>query len=692
MNVSHTTERNHSSLEQATTLEQALNLLGTDDLKAQEALLPYCWQAREQEDQTLGKRYRSQYNIEPPTNHAKSKAKPKYVPHDFNVEEEVFGAGFHCAQTKELVFLELLNMLACQAHENPFDPKQADSYNTYYLIKIHRTLLRRVLFNNPYVSNINSLSMTNEEKWSEWRKQFIDNNQFNKRTRDKAKEYDSEYLLEEEEEENGFSERNFDNEQLLYLEKIFGDFSSFDKAIKLLRSWAILNDSNKQWPYRYVFPFGIESLFWECAIGLDFQGNYMAGAGQIIFHMLARQFNQAPEEHKENIGKSLVECFFKNADAVNIYAQLISEDLVSQGDAKQRAYENDEIQVLKQLSQSLSLEERLKVASGCTSFVRARYFPYAYLPIFNQLSEDFSNILSLPLNKQERLIILGTVSLLNLMVFLLEQQQKLLLLGQDKAVSAPNIDIVLAIDSNTALKRISRQRLRDNDEWYHKGVKNYCEQRMGLIVQSFAPFLLNKAQLNTQEQELFIKIARAAFAIYSKCEVDFNSNENKLKRNNNELNVNKPLADGKTMSYQDALAFFVDKILGRKVHMDGIVNTFASYIGLTNSANAGQRYYVPSDDLVRCLVLIILGNKSHMMLSDFLESLYQRYHIVIGPAQGQKYFKDKKETASDYLEENRFKNNLQTFTKQLRRLDLAISLSDGFDYVKNPFVNWLNNK
>ncbi len=638
-----------------------LNNRESDRRSAQEKLIPYCLEVRAQEDKVLGQRYRTQYNIDAPKG-----SKSGNATHEFNVEEEIFGTGFHMSQAKEMAVLELLAMIASQNKDNPFDRNQADELDTFTLLEMRRTLLRRILFNNHFLSSIAQMQLTDEEKWSRWSEQFVKNNQLPEAKNSKGKKDDDD----DDDGESGAAAQSKDitESDLKYLQGIFGSFANFEKSVNLLRSWSILSDNQRQWSFQFLFPFGVESLFWECTNELVFKNNYMAGAGQIVFNMLARSYFARKDQENDgiNLGKALNDYFLSKSDAVNLYAQLISEGKDGE-DGQRCTYEIDEQDLLHKLrNEVVTCAERSRY-----SVVRSRYFPYLYLPIFDQISEDIANALSLPLNKQEQFLVLGTICLLNLNVFLLEQQQKLLQLGKEdseQAKDTTNIDMVLAIDNNSVLKKFSRARLAENEALYRYSVKHYCECRIRSIIKSFAPFLLDEAlyrysvkhycecrirsiiksfapflldktRIDHDEQELFIQIARSAFSIGENRKIDLNFKEEKFLKDKTESNQNIALDNGVTMSYQELVDFFTSKISARDYHMERAHTNYCADIGLVNKAEGAYRNYTMTDDLIRTLVITVLGNKkAQMKASEFLQILYERYYIVIGPLEGQQYY------------------------------------------------------
>lgn len=688
--------KNTDDLQCFSDVKSALDFLNnreSDRRSAQEKLIPYCLEVRAQEDNVLGHRYRTQYNIEAPKG-----SKSGNKTHVFNVEEEIFGTGFHMSQAKEMAVLELLAMIASQNKDDPFDRNQADELDTFTVLKMHRTLLRRILFNNHFMSSISQMQLTDDGKWSRWSEQFVKNNQLPEAKNSKGKKDEDD----DDDDETVTRERIRDlkEEDLQYLQGIFGSFASFEKAVNLLRSWSILNDNERQWPFQFLFPFGVESLFWECTNELVFKNNYMTGAGQIVFNMLARSYFYRSDKSKYdiNLGKTLNDYFLEQADAVNVYAQIISEGIEGEV-GKKCTYEIEEQKLLHKLRNEVVTcveRSRISVNRSGSSIVRSRYFPYQHLDVFDRISDDIANALSLPLNKQEQFLVLGTICFLNLNVFLLQQQQKLLKLGKndsEQAKDTTNIDMVLAIDNNSVLKKFSQARLAENEALYRYSVKHYCECRIRSIINSFAPFLLDKTRIDHDEQELFIQIARAAFSVDKKYKIDLNSKEEKLPEDPTESNQNIALDNGKTISYQELVDFFTSKISARDYHMERVHTSYCADIGLINRAKGANRNYAMTDDLIRILVITVLGNKkAQMKASEFLQILYKRYYIVIGPLEGQQYFKNKKGHEPDYLDEKRFSDNRSVFIERLRKLDLLISLSDGYEYIKNPFANSLNQQ
>ena len=74
-----------------------------------------------------------------------------------------------------------------------------------------------------------------------------------------------------------------------------------------------------------------------------------------------------------------------------------------------------------------------------------------------------------------------------------------------------------------------------------------------------------------------------------------------------------------------------------------------------------------------------------ILLDDFLEKIFRKYHIVIG-FQGLSCLLPKR------LNESDVKANLERFKSRLKSLGLLDTLSDGYDFIQNTFYVRAENK
>ena len=113
--------------------------------------------------------------------------------------------------------------------------------------------------------------------------------------------------------------------------------------------------------------------------------------------------------------------------------------------------------------------------------------------------------------------------------------------------------------------------------------------------------------------------------------------------------------------------------------MEGLHINWCKDIGFASHEGSAPFYYSISDELLYYLVLALVPKGRPMPLAQFLRNLKDRYHIIIGPLEA----KDGHYT----IEEAEFVANETQLKLKLQRNHLLISMSDGCDYVRNPFTS-----
>ena len=147
------------------------------------------------------------------------------------------------------------------------------------------------------------------------------------------------------------------------------------------------------------------------------------------------------------------------------------------------------------------------------------------------------------------------------------------------------------------------------------------------------------------------------------------------------------------LSYKQFTELVWDAMLLQERNHDDYHNKFGASIGLASSSITRGYCYYFSDDLLRTLVMAVVGRSNHMPLGRFLEQLDQRYHIIIGPNEARAYYAEGAPFANSLpLQslDDEFSKNYRALKDQLARLGLLQSLSDYCDFVKNPFFHGLD--
>ena len=598
----------------------------------------------------------------------------------FCLEQNLFGSGLNLADTgvdKQVSLLELLLVLLSQ-NQNVLEHRHVSNSSEvkYSFIKRQALTLRRIVFNNPMVERINTSQGTDDEKWLSWQRDF---NEFNQKS-------DANFKL--------------DTNHYHLLKRAFHNFDNFTKAITLLRSWAIVPNKAKAWTGHFLFPFGAESLYYDTTDMLaKGASNHCTNFGQLLFTMLMRAHPKSTPD-QQNALLLLCDCFFEQHEGFNVFAQLLG-DSFSSGEDEIIAHLRSQLpEDSNSADQSWSSCSNVFKQASQNLLQECEFVPYKEHRCFDQLEEDFRQLLSLNLTKQQLLKSLSVMGMLNILIYFLEQEQRLASINNSKNV--PNIDLVLSLGNKASprVAKLSLDRLQANDKLHSIALNNFITQRLYLLIRCCVSYFKEDLKLDPKEQDLVCNLTRVAFnfvthkaitidlngkgSIYVQDNISSKELASSHKKAHNPLNrvqENQPYPSYKNVLNTISNALMTHTGNNKSPHRD-----LAIEIGLISGTQKAHQYYSFSDELLRTLVLCCVDkNKSMIMLSEFLQKLYDRYHIVIGPQQAHYYYSSNTQGRSNHIEEKEFKKNLNELIAQLKRMDLLINLSDSCEYVTNPF-------
>ena len=581
-------------------------VLALDFESCRKLVAPVLAQVRATEDETLGQRYA----------HMREAAYSFY-----QLEEDIFGTGFDHGEQRTHLMLEFLTVLASQNQADPFAVTQSDEWGRFAFLKRRNLILRQILFNNPELGIIAATTQQDEAKWQQWFEQFSAKLQTAPKNRsENSTPYQPEFLT----------------ALLAQLKEICqGQFERLVTLVKVLRSWSIDTDKNRQWSTLFLFPFGYDSLFWEIDSELSFNINLMGGAGQNVFSMLARA-------GADSLGARLVERFFIDHNGLNTGACYLSGALLP---GFEQELEVTEQHLQQQIQAATSFEQRLNLSTQRIKIATTRYLPYQNLDRYQLLREDFEALCRLDLTKQELFLALGSLGALHQLCYLLEQEQQVLKLpGETTRTCDLNMVVVANPEYKNGVRALSMRRLKENIALFAQARAHYVKAHLRAVVSACAPELLTKPLLTVPEQKLVCNLMRCAF--------DFNPRVriNLMERTITQLK-----------SKDDPSAECIIVV------PDGI-----SY---ATKESAVSYFYSLSDELLYYLVLALVPKGHPIALKDFLTKLHQRYHLVIGLNEAGSYA----------VEDADFIANERQFKLKLARNHLLVSLSDACDYVRNPF-------
>lgn len=122
----------------------------------------------------------------------------------------------------------------------------------------------------------------------------------------------------------------------------------------------------------------------------------------------------------------------------------------------------------------------------------------------------------------------------------------------------------------------------------------------------------------------------------------------------------------------------IDRAVTRhKQHVGKVHATWARAIGLSSRRSSRRVRYAPTDRLLKTLVVACVARRTEF--KDFLQTLYQRYGIVIGDGQARDFIDKGNADQED------FSDNARRLEERLASLGLLKRLSDSCAYVENPF-------
>lgn len=613
-------------------------VLALDFESCRKLVAPVLAQVRATEDETLGQRYA----------HMREAAYSFY-----QLEEDIFGTGFDRGEQRTHLMLEFLAVLASQNQEDPFAVTQSDEWGRFAFLKRRNLILRQILFNNPELGIIAATNQQDEAKWQQWFEQFSAKLQSmtDGRTNqdNSAAAYHPEFLA------ALFAE----------IKHVCNDeFARLVTLVKVLRSWSIDTDKDRQWSTLFLFPFGYDSLFWEIVTSGAFKQNLMCGAGQNVFSMLARA-------GAASLGSRLVERFFVDHNGLNTGARFLSGTLLP---GFEQELEVTEQHLQQQIQAATSFEQRINLSTQRIRIATTRYLPYRDLPRYHLLREDFEALCSLDLTKQELFLALGSLGALHQLCYLLEQEQKVLDLPGDATHTCDlNIVIVANPEHKNGLRALSMRRFKENIALFAQARAHYVKAHLRAVVAACAPELLTKPLLTVTEQKLVCNLMRCAFDFNPRVRINLlerTITQPKAKDDQN-LECVTTVPDG--ISYAEIESVLIDD--ERDMHIQSLHSTWSADIGLTTKESAVSYYYSLSDELLYYLVLALVPKGHPIALKDFLTKLHERYHLVIGLGEAGSYA----------VEDADFIANERQFKLKLMRNHLLISLSDACDYVRNPF-------
>lgn len=663
----------------------------------------------------------------------------------FMLEEDLLGFGLNDKCTLEGTMIEFLQVLLSQPPEQALTPyltsdagtvvpSKAAATWTPAFVKSSHLLLRALVFNNPKVSLIARRSdLTDEGKWEQWQRDFVRLNP---------------WCLGEpnasDEDEAPASARALD---LSYLRVNFKDFATFATALGLLQNWAMdSNSSGAAWTDRFLIPSGAYTCFWQLSAARTPVADELSGAGQILYWLLLRAPSEASltlyqlwaqTVHErslypqlgldqsisgaelaarvlaltEQVGTQLYQRFFMQPNVFNLCAQQL-EGPYARAEIEQCAYIAQHGHNLQNESGKLAFNQWLNARKATwpvgqqanDKLSKANFFPLKGQRVMIQMLGDWANILSQSLTTQDLFAALGTITLLNFMVLGLEQGQGVMA----SVGTVVDINMVPAVNTSPKdrMRKAALTRCKANHELHANMLSYYFQAHLQRVVEALLPKITKVLALKAHHLTVLFPVLFYLYHCNEACQIELKEwvvtqLTQKKADNANSMAALSALPSSASpeekivalrVSYKEwlrtVLAYLQQK--GKASFDNSYHRSLGKQIGLITTELTTGHCYVLSDHLVTTLVMAVLGRTRHLPWQDFLQALAERYHLIIGVKQARAYYaKDGLFAGSlrlgDLTEELR--KNERALRIKLERLGLLLVLSDGCDFVKNPFAS-----
>ena len=558
---------------------------------------------------------------------------------EYLVEEKIWGHRLYNEQSGPMVVLEFFNVLQFLSFQK-FDSllrdsgklncrhRQPLSYESY-----RRMTLRTLLFNNPYIEYIDQ---TCEQPWKKWEEYFAEpdspySDDLQNR-QDKTQASTNHRLLNNWRKEGSWNSA--------YLRKAFGNgvdhdnwdsFKNFADILKLIRSCSFNVSSNKRWTSLFVFPWGKDCIFAETDEHGSPDKRFFGRSGELLYILLSYA------DHRNELEDLIKQLYFDTQHPLNRICKVLQGEPTS-------SHEFNEVRLSNQ------------GAFGPEKETKGLYRRA------NLLCDDLIALLKSRLPSEDLFAHLSRIIGLHLLCYFFERAKEAtnpefycescdpLELKNDQNYSF--FCEILATKMNS-IRHASQTNYRENQNLSTAAIKFYIDS-------NFAS-LIKEAQESSQDDDLDMCLVRVKEQFYSRFSI------RQTKRSDYE-NIT---------SSEELKKVFVDKVRRRhEQHWGKVAHEYGKAIGLASRSGTNRYRYCPNDELIISLMLANVES-DRILLNEFLQKLYDKYHIIIG-FPGSKEFNLR-------LNESDINQNVERFKTRLKSLGLLETLSDGYDFVQNSF-------
>lgn len=631
-------------------------------------------------------------------------------------EEEFSGRSFSVNETSVYSFIEFL-LLCAGRRKNPalkqpsgdsqdtskdklfnLTPQEFSGEKRLAFTVCKHDMMQRILFNNPtlnqdFISDVQRGIIPNNDPWAQWQIGFWSVNQKNN-TKDPQKnpqKNQQKQVFEDfvqglpSELKQAFDLQTWQKTEqfeLFYAKLDRLRSTSFDN-VTAVDSVANSTSGNMPWSSRMLFPYCQEALYPEAN-----KQRYFRGQGHILFWMISLS---SDEERKKRISRLLCENFF---DAQNEQAKFIS--ILAKADT-----------------------DRCKPHA-----ITTRFFPQRNTcELFEHYAEDMEHVLSLNLVQSEMFDVLQRLSSLYLILFLLERSS---LMNARTNLSAPEEEALIehhkqslqgltpeeALERGKSEEPVGLKELKqycdfpyfllafDNRFYFKQCVNNYKDiiTRIPRSLDNFVKFKIEREL--TDEQ--YFRIASNGNKDEVLREKDLHDLKDimqrvfvvKLDKEDKGNTIDKDFKFKDNETYASFLKKVNQRFKLRRsttvYNIDNVIEQLARNIGLA-SVSSNNLQFAVTDGFLKMLVLVTCKSDSPMRNKDFLDTIFKRYHLIVGAEQFKSLKTELKNRKTvryqvQAIADKAFGQNEDALKERLNNQRLCCELSDNsFYYIFNPY-------
>ncbi len=436
----------------------------------------------------------------------------KHIP----IIENIWGHRFRTDQTPAILFFELLCIIESQLQAKKSGLIESifspDNKKLYFK---HRQFfkLRILIYQNEILETIMNSDMTEDECW---------NRQF-------------EYLKSIE-----GDLYQFKDDDIEHIRKNFTSFESYYNAIKILSSLTFDPLSKKRWTSKFIYPISSDYIWCDFDNKKSTEDRrFFCRGGELAYLMLCRSGNDVCEQLEEYF-ESWLE---KQDSSFATIANLLVRD-----------------------EERIQLREESRKDLG--------YLPYENLSIFNDFGNDLSKILSLELERLDKVKVMIDLIGYHIGNFVLSIGETYHNCKTPTELKKPYYLVEVLSKITNSIRKTSIQSISTQRNKLKRTLSNRCHEIIELYEQ----------EIDSEDET-----------------------EKKNKANEQIVNAEVYLSS----------------------HISNYPNVCFREIGFLSKKNTRSYRYVLTEDFLHSLVVTILGNDKRLEFNNFIKQLKSRYSIFV---------------------------------------------------------------